>query len=102
MVNAFLIEAPFLQQLLEVLQNQGYVVWGPTLRQGDLVYDEVHSTGELPVGRRDEEEAGSFRLIKGNDKAYFGCRLGQHSLPSRPTPLAGPPGGGRVAVGGRS
>jgi sulfhydrogenase subunit beta (sulfur reductase) len=79
MDSAFLIEAPHLQQLLEVLQSQGYVVVGPTLRQGDLQYDEVPSIAELPVGWTDEQEAGSFRLIRGKDSAYFGCGVGQHS-----------------------
>jgi ferredoxin len=79
MDSAFLIEAPHLQQLLEVLQSQGYVVVGPTLRQGDLQYDEVPSIADLPVGWTDEQEAGSFRLIRGKDRAYFGCGVGQHS-----------------------
>jgi ferredoxin len=79
MDSTFFIEAPLLQQLLEVLQSQGYVVLGPTLRQGDLHYDEVRSSADLPVGWRNKEEAGFFRLIQQNDQAFFGCRLGQHS-----------------------
>jgi sulfhydrogenase subunit beta (sulfur reductase) len=77
--NSFLLEAPQLQQLIEALQRQGYVVLGPTLRQGDLVYAEVRGAADLPVGWRDEEEAGSFRLIKGENQGFFGCRVGQHS-----------------------
>ncbi len=79
MDNSFLIEAPHLQQLFEVLQSQGYVVLGPTLRQGDLQYDEVRSIADLPVGWTDEQEAGSFQIIRGKDSAYFGCGVGQHS-----------------------
>jgi sulfhydrogenase subunit beta (sulfur reductase) len=77
--NSFLLEAPQLQQLIEALQRQGYVVLGPTLRQGDLVYADVRGAADLPVGWRDEEEAGSFRLIKGENQGFFGCRVGQHS-----------------------
>ena len=79
MDNSFIIEAPQLQQLIEVLQSQGYGVLGPTLRQDDLVYDEVRATADLPVGWLDEHEAGSFRLIRGEAQTFFGCLVGQHS-----------------------
>ncbi len=79
MNNTFLFESPQFQQLLEVLQSQGYVVMGPTLDQGDLRYGEVRNAADLPVGWRDEEEAGSFRLMRQSDQVYFGCRMGQHS-----------------------
>jgi sulfhydrogenase subunit beta (sulfur reductase) len=79
MDNSFLIEASQLQQLIEVLQSRGYAVMGPTLRQGDLVYGEVGSNADLPVGWLDEHEAGSFRLIRGEAQTLFGCLVGQHS-----------------------
>jgi sulfhydrogenase subunit beta (sulfur reductase) len=79
MENSFLLEATQLQHLIETLQGRGYAVLGPTLRQGDLVYGELLGAADLPVGWRDEEEAGSFRLIKGEDQGFFGCRVGQHS-----------------------
>jgi sulfhydrogenase subunit beta (sulfur reductase) len=79
MEKTFLLEAPQLQHLVEALHSQGYVVLGPTLRQGDLVYAEVRQVTDLPVGWRDEEEAGSFRLVQGEDQGFFGCRVGQHS-----------------------
>jgi sulfhydrogenase subunit beta (sulfur reductase) len=77
--DTFLLESSQLQHLIEALQDRGYAVMGPTLTQGDLHYGEVRRAADLPVGWRDEEEAGSFRLIKGPDQAYFGCRVGQHS-----------------------
>lgn len=79
MEKFFLIEAPQLQQLIEVLQNRGYAVLGPTLHQDDLVYDEVRAASDLPVGWLDEHEAGSFRLIRGEAQTFFGCLVGQHS-----------------------
>jgi len=79
MDDLFLIEAPHLQQLIEVLQSRGHAVLGPTLRQGDLVYDEVRSTADLPVGWLDEHEPGAFRLIQGEGQTFFGCLVGQHS-----------------------
>ena len=79
MENFFLLEAHQLQPLIEALHRQGYTVLGPALRQGDLVYAEVRQASDLPVGWRDEEEAGSFRLMQGEDQVFFGCRVGQHS-----------------------
>jgi sulfhydrogenase subunit beta (sulfur reductase) len=79
MNKSYLLEASQLQHLFEALHRQGFAILGPTLRQGDLVYSEVRQVADLPVGYRDEEEAGSFRLIKGEDQAFFGCRAGQHS-----------------------
>ena len=77
--KTFLLESSQFQQFLEALQRQGYAVMGPTLTQGDLRYGEVRASADLPVGWRDEEEAGSFRLIKQDDQVSFGCRVGQHS-----------------------
>ena len=79
MDHSFLIEASQLQQLFEVLHARGYRLLGPALRQGDLVYDEVRSSSDLPVGWIDEQEAGSFRLVRGDASAFFGCGVGQHS-----------------------
>jgi len=79
MENSFFIEASQLQQLFEVLHRRGYAIKGPTLRQGDLVYDEVRSPGDLPQGWLDEQEAGVFRLVQGESPAFFGCGVGQHS-----------------------
>ena len=80
MNQTFLIESSHLQQLLEALQRRGYAVLGPTLAQGDLVWGELHSSAELPVGWGTREEPGFFHLVKEKSQGYFGCRPGQHSL----------------------
>jgi len=79
MDKSFLFEASHFQELFEVLQRRGYAVMGPTLRQGDLVCGEVRSPADLPQGWIDEQEAGSFRLIRADAPAFFGCGVGQHS-----------------------
>ena len=68
-----------LQQLFESLQNQGYQLVGPTLGQGNLVYDELASVADLPLGWRDEQEGGSFRLQQQGNGAFFGYGVGQES-----------------------
>jgi ferredoxin len=76
----FFFESSQLQHLVAALKKRGYAVFGPALAQGDLVYGELRTSADLPVGWRDEEEAGYFRLHRQEVQTYFGCRLGQHSL----------------------
>ncbi len=52
---------------------------GPTARDGAIIYDELGSTSDLPVGWTDEQEAGRYRLKKRDDKALFGYVVGPHS-----------------------
>ena len=41
-----------------------YGVLGPTVRDGAIVYDELISTDDLPVGWTDEQNGGTYRLKK--------------------------------------
>ena len=65
--------------LLAVLRGQGFRVMGPTVRQGDLVLDELASAADLPAGWTDVKEAGRYRLQPRADEARFGYGVGQHS-----------------------
>lgn len=67
------------QKMLDVLSGKGYQLVGPTLSYGDLVYDEISSVADLPVGWSDEQEGGTFRLKPRADKALFGYGVGQQS-----------------------
>jgi len=67
------------QQLLDVLLDTGYHVTGPTLRDNTIVYDEISSITELPLGFTDEQDGGSYRLKKRDDSALFGYAVGPHS-----------------------
>lgn len=67
------------QQLLDVLLDVGYHVTGPTLRDNAIVYDEISSISELPLGFTDEQDGGSYRLKKRDDSALFGYAVGPHS-----------------------
>lgn len=68
-----------LQQLLELLQKEGYQVIGPTVRDGAIVYDTIVSQDDLPIGVSDIQEAGSYRLGKRTDRAFFGFTVGPQS-----------------------
>lgn len=67
------------QSLLDVLIDAGYKLLGPTVRDEAIVYGELNSAQDLPIGWTDEQEAGYYRLKQREDQAYFGYNLGQHS-----------------------
>ncbi|MDZ7343568.1 MAG: 4Fe-4S dicluster domain-containing protein [candidate division KSB1 bacterium] len=68
-----------LQLLLDALIEKGYRVVGPQLQDGAIVYDELASAANLPIGWSDEQEGGRYRLKKRNDQAHFGYTVGPHS-----------------------
>ncbi len=76
--KAFL-EAADMGHLLEVLKRRGYQVIGPTVRDGAIVYDQLHSLSSLPVGWTDEQDGGTYRLKRRNDAALFGYVVGPQS-----------------------
>ena len=73
------IEREQLQQLLVTLQEKGYTVIGPTVRDQAIVYDTVTSLKDLPVGYTDEQDGGSYRLKRRADEALFGYAVGPQS-----------------------
>jgi ferredoxin len=68
-----------LDALVGALQVRGYTVLGPSVRDGAIVYDELGSASELPVGWTDRQEAGTYRLERRDDDARFGYAVGPHS-----------------------
>ena len=67
------------QHLLDALAGRGYQVMGPTLEDGQLIYGEIGKVTDLPVGWTAIQEAGTFRLEKRPDQAWFGFAVGQQS-----------------------
>ncbi len=68
-----------LDSLIDALMADGYQVVGPTIDQGAIVYDEIHSASDLPRGWTDRQQAGQYRLERREDEAYFGYVVGPHS-----------------------
>lgn len=77
--RAQVLERPAVDALIAVLAARGYTVIGPTLRDEAIVYDEIHSTADLPEGWSDEQEAGHYRVRRRDDDALFGYAVGPHS-----------------------
>jgi ferredoxin len=68
-----------LDQLVGALRQRGYRVIGPTVRDGAVVYEELESAADLPIGWGDAQEAGTYRLVAREDEARFGYAVGPHS-----------------------
>jgi sulfhydrogenase subunit beta (sulfur reductase) len=77
--NKFVLERDNFQQLLEALTKRGYRAVGPTVRDGAIVYDTLSSTADLPSGWTDEQNGGTYRLRRRDDRALFGYAVGPHS-----------------------
>src|SRR5262245_54868707 len=65
--------------LLIALQRRGYACIGPTVRDGAIVYEEIRSEQDLPIGYGDEQDGGTYRLKKRDDEARFGYNVGPQS-----------------------
>jgi ferredoxin len=77
--RAAVIAPAALEDLIAALRRRGFRVLGPTVRDGAIIYDDIASADELPIGWRDEQEAGSYRLRPRADQARFGYAVGPHS-----------------------
>jgi ferredoxin len=67
------------QQLLTAIAGRGYVLVGPTVRDGAIVYDDLHGAADLPEGWTDRQDGGTYRLERRDDGALFGYSAGPHS-----------------------
>lgn len=65
--------------IINGLCEDGFAVVGPTLRDAAIVYDRIHSDTDLPIGWTDEQDGGTYRIKKRDDKALFGYVVGPHA-----------------------
>jgi formate hydrogenlyase subunit 6/NADH:ubiquinone oxidoreductase subunit I len=73
------LERANLQQAHDALVRKGFRVIGPTVRDGAIIYDELTSVDDLPIGWTDAQDGGTYRLVKRSDQALFGYVVGPHS-----------------------
>jgi ferredoxin len=76
---AVVVAPEALESLVAILRRRGFRVVGPTVRDGAIVYDDLDSAAELPVGWTDEQDGGTYRLRRREDDARFGYAVGPHS-----------------------
>jgi sulfhydrogenase subunit beta (sulfur reductase) len=65
-----------LQAMLDVLAERGAEVIGPRTRDGAIAARPLTSVQQLPVGCRDEQAPGHYRLVPRDDEARFGWAVG--------------------------
>ncbi|HSK51581.1 MAG TPA: 4Fe-4S dicluster domain-containing protein [Clostridia bacterium] len=73
--------------LIDLLREDGRRLIGPTIDSGTIVYDEISSVTDLPIGWGDEQAAGSYKVVKRNDERCFGYVVGptswkRHTFPA--------------------
>ena len=70
------IDRASLNALIERLRAEGYDVIGPRVRDGAIVYESLETGEALPAGWVDEQEAGSYRLVRSAGEAVFAHTVG--------------------------
>jgi len=78
-VDTSVVDPQGLDALVRALRARGFRVLGPTVSNGAIVYDDLASADELPIGWGDVQEAGAYRLERRADDARFGYAVGPHS-----------------------
>jgi NAD(P)H-flavin reductase/NAD-dependent dihydropyrimidine dehydrogenase PreA subunit len=78
--------------LIDVLRADGRTVIGPTIQDGAIVYDEVASAADLPIGWGDEQAPGHYRIGQNRGNRAFGYTVGPTSWKRYTFPA-------RVAIG---
>src|SRR5215470_3640864 len=73
------VESNCVHFLLNALHKRGYTCIGPTVRDAAIVFEEIRSEQDLPIGCTDEQDGGTYRLQKRNDEARFGYTVGPQS-----------------------
>ncbi len=70
------IAKPALQSVFKALDSAGYTLIAPVLRNEAIIYDEVSSVDELPIGWTAETGPGHYRLEQRGDESFFGFPAG--------------------------
>ena len=73
------IERAAIDVLFSALERREFKLVGPKVQEGTIVYDELHTPAELPVGWIDEQDNGQYRLKRGSNGALFGYVVGPQS-----------------------
>ncbi len=69
-----------LQDLITLLWGEEFKVLGPVARDGGVAFEEVRRVSDLPVGLRESQEPGRYRLGAGAAGEIFGVVNGAGSL----------------------
>lgn len=79
MAPEFYVESQHLDTLIQALWQRGYQVIGPRVKDGALIYDEVRTAQDLPVGWTDEQDAATYRLKRTERNQFFDYVVGPYT-----------------------
>lgn len=65
-----------LQDLIDLLKSEGYLVIGPRIVGGAIGVDEIDGIGDMPVGWSDEQQGGRYRLTPSGSEEVFAFASG--------------------------
>jgi sulfhydrogenase subunit beta (sulfur reductase) len=65
--------------LISKLKEKGYTTVGPTIQNGAIIYSEINSSSDLPIGFTDTQKPGFYRLEKTDNNAFFNFVVGPQS-----------------------
>lgn len=74
-----IIEKQALQAILEALTQTGFTLIGPTPDESAIVYNEISSINDLPIGYKTENKPGYYRIEQNANDYYFGFANGPTS-----------------------
>jgi len=77
--DAAVIDPRGLDALIRILGALGYDTMGPVVQDGAIKPGPVAGVVDLPVGYRDEQAPGHYRLTKGDDQSVFSWAVGPGS-----------------------
>ncbi len=64
------------QTLIDALEGAGYTIIAPTLQDSAIVYDQIGSVEDLPIGWGDDQNGGHYRTSFRGDEALFAYAVG--------------------------
>jgi ferredoxin len=76
------IDLEGLDALLDALMNREFNLIGPTVRDGAIIYDDIHSTRDLPRGWTDHQQPAAYRLNRNDRDTLFEFVVGPQSWKS--------------------
>lgn len=77
--KSVIIEKKDIPHLFNSIKEQGYTIVGPKLCGGAIVYDELQTIDDLPIGWTDEQSEARYRLKQNSKPTLFEFTNGPHS-----------------------
>jgi len=69
-----------LGRLFTAIQDRGYAVAGPSVRDGAIAFGVLREFNQLPRGFVDDQQPGQYRLKQAGDESFFRYTVGPQSI----------------------